>query len=471
MFLNRFGLKSKLSIFNNKFFSTTNHSNILIVGGGTGGITVANQLVNNRTVSNKDITIFDPSNIHYYRPGFTKLAGGVIENEAFFDKFIRYDMNKLTRNFNFENHAVAGFNPEQNQITLQNGDVWTYDHLIVSAGLQINPDSIPGLKPLLDDESKSVGTIYLHNYAQKTSRIRKNFNGKRAVFTQPPPPITCAGAPQKIMYLSDSYWKSKGIQADIHFVTPLPKMFGIQYYSEKLNQIVKDRNYNTHYSSVVLSVDENRVYCQNTATKDKYEIEYDFLHVTPNMSAPSFLKGQPICDSAGFVQVGADLRHIKYNNVWALGDCVTLPNAKTAAAVFSQAPTLVFNLNNQIKNLGNSTVTYDGYSACPIFLGNRKLMLAEFRVFNDPVKNEAVTEIDESFHPGNQTIPSTLYYYVTKSFFFCYNCALRGHWYGKHSFYYPFERNGNKRDYRYLYKYLIPGVFGGFAGLFFLFFF
>ena len=450
-----------------KSFST-NFSKLIIVGGGTGGITVANQLVNSKALSYKDITIFDPSNIHYYKPGFTKLAGGVIEMGNLYDPLIRYNMNELTKNFNFKNQAVKSFAPDSNQISLDNGDTWTYDHLIVAAGLQINVDSVPGLRNLLDDESKNVGTIYEFNYAKKTVRIRKNFNGKRAVFTQPPAPITCAGAPQKIMYLCDAYWKSLGINAEIQFVTAIPKMFGIQYYSDKLGEIVKERNYQIHYSSVVLSVDEHKVYCQNNQNKEKFELEYDFLHLTPNMSAPTFLKGQPISDSNGFVEVGADMRHKKYNNVWAIGDCISLPNAKTAAAVFSEAPVLVYNLGNVIKNETKESVKYDGYSACPIYVGNKKLMLAEFRIFNDPVKNETLTEIDESFITGGQTKPIYSFYFLTKSFFFAYNLALRGYWFGKHSFFNPITKDGSTRDSRNYFKYILPGLGGSLIAIIYI---
>jgi sulfide:quinone oxidoreductase len=187
------------------------------------------------------------------------------------------------------------------------------------------------------------------------------------------------------------------------------------------------------------------------------------------MSAPSFLKGQPISDASGFVQVGADMRHIKYPNIWALGDCTNLPNAKTAAAVFSQAPTLVFNLTSSLNKQQKRTVNYDGYSACPIFLGGKKLMLAEFRIFNEPNKTESTTEIDESFHPKSQTIPRYFYYYVTKSFFFWYNIALKGRWYGKHCVIYPFNKDGSARDYRHFYKYIVPASAGFFSFIAFLY--
>ena len=52
------------------------------------------------------------------------------------------------------------------------------------------------------------------------------------------------------------------------------------------------------------------------------------------MSAPDFLKGGPLSNEAGFVDVSKEhLQHVKYDNVFALGDCSSAPTSKTAAAV------------------------------------------------------------------------------------------------------------------------------------------
>ena len=48
---------------------------IVIVGGGAAGIDAAARLM--RSLSSPDITLIDPSQLHYYQPGFTLIAGGI----------------------------------------------------------------------------------------------------------------------------------------------------------------------------------------------------------------------------------------------------------------------------------------------------------------------------------------------------------------------------------------------------------
>jgi sulfide:quinone oxidoreductase len=296
--------------------------------------------------------------------------------------------------------------------------------------------------------------------------MRKTFKGGKAIFTIPPAPVKCAGAPQKIAYLCDDYWKNSlhKVNAEVHYFTPLASIFGVKYYSDALERIADQKGIKRHYNSVLVSVRKGVATFKDTTNNTTYEETYDFLHAVPLMSAPDALKGSPISNQAGFVEVGQDMRHKKYNNIWAIGDCVSLPNAKTAAAVFSQMPVLVHNLNNQILQQNKPTALYDGYSSCPLFVGGNKLLLAEFRDWNDKNGNPQKA-IDESFHPGEQNIEKRHYYYITKIMIFCYRLGLKGYWYGKYCIFKP-NFNG-KFDTRRLY---LPAMWTV-SLLFFLFLF
>jgi sulfide:quinone oxidoreductase len=308
----------------------------------------------------------------------------------------------------------------------------------------------------MDDPTKFVGTIYDLNYAKKVKWMRENFKGGRALFTQPPPPLKCGGAPQKIMYLCDDYWKKNGIKADIHFFTPLPQMFAITYFSDSLSTIVKEKGLNPHFTSVLTSVRDGVATFKNTTTNEVWEEQFDFLHAVPHLSSPSFLKGSAVSNAAGFVTIDRTMRHKKYNNIWALGDCSDLPNAKTAASVFSQAPVLVHNLKKTIENSECKTAKFDGYSSCPIYLSKGSLLLAEFKEYNDDNGN-LVREIDESFHPGSQHKPRGLYFNIALLFSYLYPLGLKGLWYGKNSFFKPNFDAENSFNYRTLYEfYYLP---------------
>jgi sulfide:quinone oxidoreductase len=323
----------------------------------------------------------------------------------------------------------------------------------------------------MDDKTKFVSTIYDPNYAMKTKWIRENFKGGRALFAQPPAPIKCGGAPQKIAYLCDDYWKKHNIKADVHFFTPLPQMFAVKYYSDTLTEIVKLKGITPHYTSVLQSVRDGVATFKNTSDNTIFEEKFDFLHAVPLMSAPEFLKNSPVSNPNGMVNVDQSMRHKKYSNVWGIGDCVDLPNAKTAAAVFSQAPVLVHNLECEIKKTQNPKALYDGYSSCPIYLSKGELLLCEFKDYNDE-KGNLVKELDESFHPGKQNVPRKLYYWVACAFTKIYPYGLKAKWFGKNSVQRPdFTANGkNQINLRNYYRYVdyVPYVAGGLFVLYFL---
>ena len=119
---------------------TTQHHTLLIVGGGAAGVSVANNM---RRVNAKiDIALIEPSEKHYYQPGFTIIGGGA------------YTMKETTRNEADLIHAsvkwikdyAETFQPEDNTITLRNGEILSYDYLVVCPGLQLDWDKIEGLK-------------------------------------------------------------------------------------------------------------------------------------------------------------------------------------------------------------------------------------------------------------------------------------------------------------------------------------
>lgn len=466
MFNKVFGLKSKFSnkLGFSKFFSTF-HSDYIVIGAGTAGVCTAAQLKNTGIVNDpsKNLTIFDPQAAHYFQPGYTQYAGGVFEDPSFMKKWVEYDIKTITQGLNFKNEGVQTIDPENNAIVTSNGDKWTYNNLIVAAGLQVNLNSIPGLKDLLDDPNSNVGTIYEYNNCKKVHDMRKRFKGGKALFTMAPPPVKCAGAPQKIAYLCDDYWKNNNVKADVHYFTPLGAIFGVKFFSDGLEKVADDRGIIRHYNTVLVSVKPGVATFKNNQTNTTYEESFDFLHAVPLQSAPDFLKGSPISNPAGFVEINQDMKHKKFNNVWAIGDCICLPNAKTAAAVFSQAPVLVHNLVNEIKQQGYPKASYDGYSSCPLFVGKNQLLLAEFKDWNCDQTNTAQKTNDETFRPGKQDEPSALYYYITKLLTYIYPLSFKGIWYGKNSIFKPNFKDPSKNIN--IRQYYITMLYAGGIGV------
>ncbi|KAK3825734.1 MAG: sulfide:quinone oxidoreductase [Benniella sp.] len=350
---------------------------VVVVGGGSAGLSVASTLSEN--LGNKAVAVIDPSDVHYYQPLWTFVGAGLKTFEE--SKMAMSEV--MPEKAQWIKDSVASFDPKQNTITLANGESISYDYLVVAAGIQVNWGKIKNLPATLG--KNGVTSNYSPDSVTKTDEFIKAFKGGNALFTMPSTPIKCAGAPQKIMYLAEEQWRKAGIrsQTDIKYFTGLGKIFAIDKYANELLKICKARNLNVNYFTDLAEVrpDSKEAVFNILAGEAKgtqLTLPYDFLHVTPPMSAPDFIKSSPLSNADGWVDVDKEtLRHNKFANVYALGDCSSLPTSKTAAAITAQSAVLKNNLLGDIYR-GKQVAKYDGYTSCPLITGSDKLILAEF---------------------------------------------------------------------------------------------
>lgn len=357
------------------------HYQILIIGGGQAGISVAAQLLARK--SSLDIAIVDPSEKHYYQPGLTLVGGGVFTLE----QVIRKEGNCIPPNTQWIQNAAEGFEPENNSVTLKSGDKVTYDYMVVCCGNQMDWGAVKGLPETLG--KNGVCSNYHFEKAPYTYECIKNFKGGTALFTQPATLIKCGAAPQKIMYLAADNFRKRGIlnKADITFYTGKPGLLRVPEINAALKEIAGRYGIKLVYKSTLLEVSgEDReavIEIPKGEEKEQITIKYDMLHVAPPQSAPDFIKNSPLAvegDPQGWVDVDMlNFQHKRYKNIFSLGDVASLGDTKTGAAVRIQAPLMVNNLLNTMEHKSiEGMPTYDGYTACPITTAYGKLMLAEF---------------------------------------------------------------------------------------------
>jgi len=261
----------------------------------------------------------------------------------------------------------------------------------------------------------------------------QEFKGGKAIFSNPPPPIKCAGAPLKIMFLSEEKWRKKGVKnnTQIEYNTALPVIFGVPKYAEKLINLTKNKNIAVNFKHKLVEVrgkDRIAVFEDIDNNNTKKEVQFDILHAVPPNGPPQVLKNtKNLVDAGGFIEVDPNtLRSKKFSNVWALGDCAATTNAKTAAAIMSQTPCLVHNIMEVWKKSPENQkfAHYSGYASCPIFTGDKKLLLAEFKYGG---------VIDETFPSLLQDRPRW-FFYLLKVYLFrwvYFNLMPKGLWYGK----------------------------------------
>ncbi|WP_417620619.1 TIGR01244 family sulfur transferase [Parasphingorhabdus sp.] len=359
-----------------KTFSPSSQYNVVIVGGGSAGIaTAASMLKRDRKIS---LAIIDPADDHYYQPGWTMVGGG-----AFSAEFThRKEKDLIPARAQWIQSAVRSFDPDNNSILTADGQEIGYDVLIVCPGIKLDWEAIDGLPEALG--KNGVTSNYRYDLAPYTFRLVKHLAGGRALFTQPPMPIKCAGAPQKAMYLSCSKWEKEGVLGDIdvQFHNAGAVLFGIKEYVPALMEYVERYDVHLNLESRLVAVNgeaQIATFEQKHGEETKrVEVEFDMIHVVPPQMAPDFVRSSPLAAESGFVDVDpATLRHSKYANIFSLGDACSAPNAKTMAAVRKQAPIVAVNALAALE--GKPPVAdYDGYGSCPLTVERGKVVLAEF---------------------------------------------------------------------------------------------
>lgn len=394
----------------NESAPNTSKHDVLIIGGGTAGLSVAATLL--RRQPNLDVAVVEPSEDHYYQPGWTLVGGGDMSAQATHRREADVMPDKAT----WIKQPAESFQPEDNQVTLASGECVAYKYLVVAAGLQLDWNKIDGLPETLG--KNGVTSNYRYDLAPYTNELVNSFTGGDALFTQPAMPIKCAGAPQKALYLSADSFRKRGVKANVGFYLPGGAMFGVPAYAKALDKVMADYAATPYFKHELVAVDGAAHEAVFKTEDGNVTCKFDMLHVVPPQSAPDFIKSSPLAGDAGWVSVDKNsLRHTRYENVWGLGDCTDTPNAKTMAAARRQFPVVVAGILNA---LGHNTANtqYHGYGACPLTTAHGKVMLAEFRYGG---------EVMSSF-PLDPRVPRRLNWWMKCHFFpwLYWNVMLNG---------------------------------------------
>ena len=352
--------------------SSAHRHDVVIVGGGAGGIAAAASLLRRRPTL--DIAVVEPRDSHFYQPGWTLVGSGIFTP----GQTVRPMAKVMPRAVTWMKTAATGFRPDQNLVQLADGAMVHYRLLIVATGNRLAWELIDGLEATLG--RNGVTSNYAYETAPYTWELVQKLDRGRALFTQPPMPIKCAGAPQKAMYLSCDAWRQQGVLGDIdvQFHTAGPAIFGVPDYVPALMETVDRYGIDVHFGSNLVAVDGPAHRATFKTAAGEFTSDFDMLHVTPPQKATAVVADSALADDAGYVEVDhATLRHKRYPDVFALGDAGGMPNAKTAAAVRKQAPVVAINAIATLAGKQPAAV-YEGYGSCPLTIEAGRILLAEF---------------------------------------------------------------------------------------------
>lgn len=371
------------------------HHEVLIIGGGSAGITVGAMLRNKPNPPG--VTIVEPSDKHYYQPIWTLVGAGVFSKEV----SERSEADYIPPGAEWIKAAVETFDPDHNSVTLSDGSTHTYDVLVVTAGIQIDWEAIPGLRESVGKPGTGVCSNYSYDTVSSTFENIQNLKKGKAIFTHPSTPIKCGGAPLKIAFLASDYWRRHGVGNSVKrkFIKAGPGIFAVKKYADSLTKVADKHQLECIWNMELteLRPDKKEAVFQDLKTGEEMVESYDMIHVTPRMSAPDFIKKSPLAAETGWVSVDKETtQHTQYPNVFALGDCSNLPTSKTGAAIRKQAPTTTDNVMAYLAGQ-DLPKAYDGYTSCPLVTGYGSLILAEFDYDKQPAESFPFNQAEERY--------------------------------------------------------------------------
>ncbi len=364
---------------------------IVIIGAGAAGTALANRLV--ERLNGASITIIDARAEHIYQPGLSLVAAGL--------KPASYTLSRtsdwLPKGITLITDTAAAVDPLSKVVSTTGGQTVAYDFLVLAPGLMLDHDAIEGFS--LDLVGKDgIGALYAGpDYAARTWAAASTFTEKGGIglFTRPATEMKCAGAPLKHTFLIDDI-ASRGAgrgKYEIHYAAHNNALFSVPIVSEKVRMLFGERGIKTHHSHVLKRVDPGRklatfaVTAKDPATGEnvtsQHEMPYDYLHVIPPQRAPQFIRSSGLSwpdkwTDQGWVECDQKtLRHLRFPEIFALGDVAGVPKGKTAASVKWQTPVVEDHLVAAISGK-EGTATYDGYTSCPLITRVGRAMLVEF---------------------------------------------------------------------------------------------
>ncbi len=420
------GLIAGVNAHEAKAFSSNAKGKIVIIGGGAAGISMAARL--HRWLDNPDITLIDPSDRQFYQPGFTLIASGVYQADDVWKK----QEDCIPDGIKWVKDSVVAVDPVWNQVTTKANGKIPYDFLVLTPGLQCDWEKVEGITQATLGQG-AANSIYDFEGAQKTWKALQEFakKGGRGIFTDTYTKHKCGGAPKKICLLTEHYTRKQGTRdkVQLDYFTAEKELYDVPYFTKRLLEIYKERQIPINTLVRVKGVDTSakQVHLEKVETKGEETIvtpfveDYDFLHFTPPMSAPDFVREAGLGWTEGKLAAGAwvmvdkeTLIHKKYPNIVSLGDVAGIPTSKTSAAVRKQVPIAAKNLIALMEGK-EPTERYNGYAACPIVTDYGHVLLCEFDYDKNPDISFPFNLIDTS---KEQWLAWLLKVYILKPLYF-----------------------------------------------------
>ena len=351
---------------------------LLILGAGTGGTIMANKMRKELPREEWVITVVDQEKTHYYQPGFLFIPFGYYKKAD----VIKAKQSFLPIGVDSVYQRIDKISPEENKVTLGNGEVLSYDILIIATGTRIIPEETPGLKG--DLWHKNIFDFYTIEGAEALARFFKTWEGGRLVINIADNPIKCPVAPLEFSFFADAFFTERGMRdkVEITYVTPLSGAFTKPRSARLLGSLLENKNIKMVTDYFLSEVDNSKKVITDFSG---IEIPFDCLVTIPLHGGDPVISTSGLGDEFGFVKADKHtLQSTIRENVFVLGDAGNFPTSKAGSVVHFQADILTENLLCYIEERP-FTGKFDGHSNCYIETGHGKGALIDFNYDTEPL--------------------------------------------------------------------------------------
>lgn len=351
---------------------------IVILGAGTAGTMMANKLRKTLERNEWDIIIIDKNRSHYYQPGFLFIPFGIYSPQDVTKPKIDFIPAGVKMMF----EEVDTISADQSQVNLKNGNIVSYDLLIIATGTQIRPEETPGL--VGENWHKNIFDFYTIEGATALRNFFRKWEGGKLVVNIAELPFKCPVAPLEFTFLADEYFTKIGIRnkVDITYVTPLSGAFTKPRAAKMLGELLVEKNIHVIPDFYIEHVDNEK---KTIVSYDGKEVPFDVLTIVPVNMGDEMIARSGLGDDMNYVPTNKQtLQSDKHENIFVIGDAANLPTSKAGAVAHFSGEILFENIMSFIEGRPLNA-KFDGHANCYIETGFGKGSLIDFNYETEPL--------------------------------------------------------------------------------------
>ena len=276
---------------------------------------------------------------------------------------------------------VTKLDPNANKLSLSNGKEFSYKALVLGAGFDHSAEYIEGLSEF--DRGHDENNVFVHQLDQKTRLERNFYNGFMHqsgdyLNYSPAVPYKGEGTDFYTLYYesllrSDKLIGASAAGSKVQYWSPNKFIYAFPYANEIAMEECHKRGVEVNLGWELLKVRQDAhtkvATFKNVDSGETIERDFVGANINPPSKQQKFVLDSGVCDKSGMVDVNRyTMQHNKYENIFAIGDCISGQTTRTYTGAIHQNPIVKHNVLSYLEGKECNAI-YDGYQYMPFYLG------------------------------------------------------------------------------------------------------